>query len=232
MGSRRLNVPSYLSHQPLFKGMNESELVNMADASQLRRLGRGDAIFQAGEACEALYLVVEGLVKLYARGAQGQEKVIEVAAAGECVSEALMFSDVAHSVNACALTDVLLLVIPKSVLLQAINGNGELAIGLITRLSRRFTRMVKDIEALTLQSGVERVVDYLLQSPVVDGGQDTVEGDITVSLPASKGTIASLLSVTPEHFSRILHELQANGLIAVNRRQIHIPDVQRLACYS
>jgi len=92
--------------------------------------------------------------------------------------------------------------------------------------------MVKDIEALTLQSGVERVVDYLLQSPVVDGGQDTVEGDITVSLPASKGTIASLLSVTPEHFSRILHELQANGLIAVNRRQIHIPDVQRLACYS
>jgi len=25
---------------------------------------------------------------------------------------------------------------------------------------------------------------------------------------------------------------QANGLIAVNRRQIHIPDVQRLACYG
>ena len=90
---------------------------------------------------------------------------------------------------------------------------------------------VRDIEALTLHSGIKRVVDYLVHSP--DVGQVPVsQRDATVSLPASKGTIASLLSVTPEHFSRILHELQANGLIAVNRRQIHIPDVQRLACYG
>jgi CRP/FNR family transcriptional regulator, dissimilatory nitrate respiration regulator len=37
------------------------------------------------------------------------------------------------------------------------------------------------------------------------------------------------LSVTPEHFSRILHDLQSRGLIAVNRREIVIPDVERLA---
>jgi len=53
-----------------------------------------------------------------------------------------------------------------------------------------------------------------------------------VSLPASKGTIASLLSVTPEHFSRILHELQARGLIEVDRRHIKILDAQGLASYA
>ncbi|MGC4062995.1 MAG: helix-turn-helix domain-containing protein [Aquabacterium sp.] len=51
-------------------------------------------------------------------------------------------------------------------------------------------------------------------------------------MPASKGTIASLLSVTPEHFSRILHDLQARGLIAVQRRQIHILDAQGLARFT
>ena len=55
------------------------------------------------------------------------------------------------------------------------------------------------------------------------------QADVTVSLPFSKSTLASLLSVTPEHFSRILHELQSRGLIAVDRRDIHIPDVERLA---
>lgn len=64
------------------------------------------------------------------------------------------------------------------------------------------------------------------------GEAHNTEQDVTVSLPASKGTIASLLSVTPEHFSRILHDLQANGLIAVDRRHIHILDAQRLASYA
>jgi CRP-like cAMP-binding protein len=84
-----------------------------------------------------------------------------------------------------------------------------------------------------LRTASERVVAYLLRDGAVDA--PPVRGDggpCTVLLPASKGTIASLLSVTPEHFSRILHDLQSRGLIAVNRRQIHIPDMQRLACHA
>jgi CRP-like cAMP-binding protein len=34
--------------------------------------------------------------------------------------------------------------------------------------------------------------------------------------------------MTPEHFSRILHELAAAGLIEVNGRSIRVPDVARL----
>ena len=152
-------------------------------------------------------------------------------AEGGCVTEALLFNDRPHSVNASALVDVQMVEIPKDVLMIELTRSPELALRFITDLSRRFACLVRDIEALTLHSGVKRVVDYLVQSPDV-GLMPTTQRDATVSLPTSKGTIASLLSVTPEHFSRILHELQANGLIAVNRRQIHIPDVQRLACYG
>jgi CRP-like cAMP-binding protein len=35
--------------------------------------------------------------------------------------------------------------------------------------------------------------------------------------------------MTPEHFSRILHELQSDGLIEVNGRSIRIPDLARLS---
>jgi CRP-like cAMP-binding protein len=34
--------------------------------------------------------------------------------------------------------------------------------------------------------------------------------------------------MTPEHFSRILHELAAEGLIEVNGRSIRVPDIARL----
>ena len=113
MGSRRVDVVSYLGSQVLFQNMPEAELQRIAAASRVRRVPRGTEIFAAGDDCEGLSLVVDGLVKLYAKGSNGHEKVIEVVAEGGCVTEALLFNDRPHSVNASALVDVQMVEIPK-----------------------------------------------------------------------------------------------------------------------
>ena len=53
-----------------------------------------------------------------------------------------------------------------------------------------------------------------------------------VSLPVSKSTVASRLSLTPEYFSRVLHELESVGLIEIEKRDIRILDANRLAMYQ
>ncbi len=53
-----------------------------------------------------------------------------------------------------------------------------------------------------------------------------------MSLPVSKATIASRLSLTPEYFSRVLHELESRGLIQIDRRDIRIPDPRKLSSYQ
>ena len=53
-----------------------------------------------------------------------------------------------------------------------------------------------------------------------------------MSLPVSKATIASRLSLTPEYFSRVLHELESAGLIEIDKRDIRIVDSKRLAAYQ
>jgi CRP-like cAMP-binding protein len=55
---------------------------------------------------------------------------------------------------------------------------------------------------------------------------------LTVSLPVSKATVASRLSLTPEYFSRVLRELEDARLIEVDKRDIRILDVKRLAEYQ
>ena len=55
---------------------------------------------------------------------------------------------------------------------------------------------------------------------------------LRLPLPASKATVASRLSLTPEYFSRVLHELEAQGLIQIDKREIRILDVQRLASFE
>jgi len=40
------------------------------------------------------------------------------------------------------------------------------------------------------------------------------------------------LSLTPEYFSRVLRELEAQRLIQIDKREIRILDVQRLASFE
>jgi len=227
MHANPLDIRRFLATQPVFRDLSDSELNTLTNAARVRKLGRHEVLFHAGQPCDGLYFIVEGIAKLYVQSAQGHEKVIEVITRGDCVPEALTFSEEPHTVSAAMLVDATVLCVPREELLKQIARNGSLAIRLLTGMSRRVNQLTQVIESLTMRSGVRRVVDYLLQAPVVC---EASRAGMTVSLPASKGTIASLLSVTPEHFSRILHDLQDRGLIAIDRRRIHILDADRLAC--
>ncbi|MNE65040.1 transcriptional activator FtrB [compost metagenome] len=58
------------------------------------------------------------------------------------------------------------------------------------------------------------MINFLLQEHDPDNGQ--------VVLQVSKRLVASKLGIQPETFSRILHRLVESGLIAMERRTIHI----------
>ena len=55
---------------------------------------------------------------------------------------------------------------------------------------------------------------------------------ITVSLPMSKTVLASRLNLTPQHFSRVGHDLSAAGLIRVEGRGIAILRAEGLRAYE
>ena len=73
------------------------------------------------------------------------------------------------------------------------------------------------------------MIGYLLRDLQHVGSDDT-EGEVT--LPIGKGVIASRLNLTPQHFSRILHELTAQRLITVEGRKVVITDLERLRAYD
>ena len=97
-------------------------------------------------------------------------------------------------------------------------------------ISRRLHGLIQDVEGYALRNGMQRLIGFLLRD--VENESPTDTNTLTVSLPASKATIASRLSLTPEYFSRVLHELETHHLIQIEKREIHIKDVKRLASYG
>ena len=251
MDTQHFDVARYLANLPLFQETTAQELQRLAAGCRLRRFGRGEAIFRVGMPCEEFHVTVMGQVKLFAISPAGQEKVIEIAGPGITFAEALMFTERPYIINAQALSDTLLLSVGKDAVVDEIERDPRFALRLLGGISRRLHGLVHDVQAYSLHSGMQRVIGYLLNSlpeesartlptleayagqgcaPVSAAARPVIA--LKVSLPVSKATIASLLSITPEYFSRVLRDLETEGLIHIDKRDILIPDAMRLANYT
>ncbi len=226
MDLSRFDLPRYLSMLPLFQEMQPPELQRLALGSQLREFSRGADIFRMGEPCNEFHVTVSGQVKLYAISPAGQEKIIQFAGPGNSFGEALMFMERPYIINAQALTDTLLLSVSREVVLTEIQNGTQFCMRMLAGLSRRLHGLINDVQAYSLQSGVERVIGYLMRELPEEGTTPA-----SVQLPVNKASIASRLSMTPEYFSKVLRELEDRGLIEIDKREIRITDPERLTRY-
>jgi CRP-like cAMP-binding protein len=225
-----VDIASALSVLPLFHEMQPQELQGIASSAVLRRYERGESVFRVGQPCEGFHVVLTGQVKLFAISPSGNEKVIELISPGQSFAEALMFTGKPYIVNAQSLTDSLILTVKKDAVVAEIERDPRFSMRMLAGISRRLHGLVQDVESSALHSGIQRVIGYLLRDQAVEEGE---AGQVTtVSLPVSKATIASLLSLTPEYFSRVLRELEEGGYIAMDRRDIRILDAHGLARYQ
>lgn len=224
------NIPRFLAVLPLFSDLSQAELGRVAHGCLVRRLSRGDTIFRYGEPCEEFHVVVTGQVKLFAISQAGQEKVIDLVGPCHSFAEALMFGDKPYILNAQALTSTLLLTVSKRCVLGEIERDPRFSLRMLAGISRRLHGLVHDIESGALHSGMQRVIGYLLREHQPD--EAAADAAFTVALPVSKAVIASRLSLTPEYFSKVMHELEAQGLIEIDKRDIRIIDARRLQLYG
>lgn len=230
MNTQQFDMQNYLSALPMFSNLSRPERENVVRDCQLRRLARGDMVFRAGEECEAFPFIISGQVKLYFASQSGQEKVIEIVGQGHSFAEAMVFLQKPYLYNAQTLTDTLIMSIGKRAVLGEIKRDHRFSMLMLTGISHCMHRLLQDVEGYALHSGMQRLIGYLLRD--VPEGNSANKGIFTVSLPVSKATIASRLSLTPEYFSRVLHELEAERLIEIDKREIRILDVHRLASYG
>lgn len=225
MASHRIDPRDFLKRLPLFTDFGPDELNAIAAATTEQHVPRGTAVFQRGDPCNGFHTVIFGQVKLGFVSAQGNEKIVEVVGPGHSFGEALMFMERPYILNAHALADTLLLHISKNVIFGELERNPLLARRMLSGMSRRLHGLISDVESYSLRSGSQRIVGYLLkEEPEGDGAQ--------VVLSMSKKMLASRLNLTPEYFSRVLHELVDQGMIAVRGREITILDIGRLRAFE
>lgn len=224
MAQPQIKIQSFLANLPLFKELGAEEIERISTGARTLHAGRGETLFRKGDPSDGFYTVVFGQIKLAFHSANGAEKVVDLLGPNQTFGEAVMFMERPYPVYAQALADSLLVHVSKNAVFEEIDRDPVFARKMIGGLARRLHGLVSDLEAYTLHSGTQRVLGYLLRGIPENESGDQVE----ISLPTSKSVLASRLNLTPEHFSRILHDLTELGLIRVEGRSIRILDAERL----
>ncbi|MEW6513189.1 MAG: Crp/Fnr family transcriptional regulator [Pseudomonadota bacterium] len=219
----RIDTEALLARMPLFQDLSSERIVELAEHARGKRLPKGDMLFHKGDPAHGFYVVVYGQVKLAFPSCNGNEKVVDIIGALQSFGEAVMLAQQPYPVFAQALADSLLVFVTRESVFALLESEPGFARRMLIGLALHNHSLVHDIESYTLRTSTERVICHLLHHCAADAG-DRAE----IALPTSKQITASRLNLTPETFSRILHDLAEAGLIETDGRRIIIHSVAQL----
>ncbi len=216
-------IETLLANTPLFEGLQSEDLGQIAKIAVETTFQKGETIFAEGDAGVGFYVVAAGKVKIYKVSLEGKEQILHIYGPGNPFGEVPVFAGERFPANALALSAVKLLFFKREAFGKMISANPVLSMNMLAVLSRRLRQFTMQIEHLSLKEVPGRLASYLVYL-----GQEQ-HSRYQVTLPISKGQLASLLGTIPETLSRILNKMSQEGFIEVRGKKIIIQNSEGLS---
>ncbi len=190
-----------------------------------RTIKRGASLYRAGTPFQSLFTVRSGFFKSYVVTEDGREQVTGFQMAGEIVGLDGIETD-SHNLNVEALEDSVVCVIPFAQL--------EDLASRVPSLQRQFHRMmsreiVRDQGVMMLLGSMhaeERVAAFLLNLSQRFAARGYAAARFILRM--TREEIGSYLGLKLETVSRIFSKLQQGGLIAIDKKSVHLLNVTAL----
>lgn len=205
----------------LFRALPGEEISEIAHAAEVISLGKGCAIYAAGDRPRALYHVMSGHLKVSVSSRDGGEKVIEILSPRQLFGVSELFGDAPCVSSVETVTPVVLLAVGRDAILRAIERDQALARRMLGAMAQRQSSIERDIAADCFQSGTDKVVDYLRRLADSAAKSGRAQGRVVeIELEIPKYVLAARMGFTPETLSRIFRELSDAGMIHVHGKLV------------
>ncbi len=171
---------------------------------------RGIEIFQQGSDARVLYFIESGIIKLRRTEENGNQLIVDLRFPGWLLGAAAAIMQSQHPVTAITLTRCGLDCLTHDVFLQALKTDTEFSWHIHRMNGHETLNQCARITSLACLSARQRLENWLWKS---SGGPLRELSDLE-SLRFCE--IAELIAVTPEHLSRLMRQLEGEGIL---RRQ-------------
>lgn len=212
----------------ILKDVPAAQLPSFHSCSTTVLYRRRQVIFHEGTPAAGLYILCRGAVKLYQSDRFGRDCILNIASAGDILGELPMDPTEPYSVSAEAITDAQLCFLPRDGLVRFIQESPLTGVRLIEALSKSVSTAHRKVRALALKRAENRLAELLLHLSQATGTAAN-EAPTRVRLDYSRRELAEMIGVSTETAIRMLASLRQRGAIAVQRRELIITDLDKLA---
>lgn len=174
-----------------------------------------------------VYLIEAGLVKLTHIEENGKELVVGLRTPNWIIGAAAVILNTKHGFSAETLTGCQIRCITAPFFLNLLHNDNEFAWHFQQVQSYELFDQLSQLVGFGCRSARHRL-EQLLSQLISTLGLKAGEIKIQLQLPLKHWELAALIAVTPEHLSRLLKEMQSEGIVQRDKGWLHIPDVRRL----
>ena len=208
----------------LFGALDEPTMAELLRGTIPRTYPKHHLLFQQGDPADALYVVLDGWVKVFRSTPSGEEAVFGVFTQAETFAEAALFLGGRYPASAEVVEEARLLCVRGTPFRDRLLDRPEICLSMLGSMSMHLHKIIGQVEQLQTRSSTQRMADFLL------GLCPVVEGPAVVTLPYDKSLIASRLGMKPESLSRALSKLRVLGVTTDGNRVV-ISEVGELSAY-
>ena len=184
----------------LFKNLCDETLNKIAEFTSPVKLLKDNILFYEGDESKYLYLLTNGIVKLYKTASNDKEIVMKYFHPNELIAEVANFDNIPYPASAQAFTDSEVLKIDFEKLKEVIYSDPELSFVIQASLIKKIRNLEKLVFLHVVLDSKERIAKYLCE--------------YTEDFFNTKNIIvAEILNISPETLSRMLRVFKNEGLI-------------------
>jgi CRP/FNR family cyclic AMP-dependent transcriptional regulator len=217
---------THLGHCRFFSRVEREQLLALAAQMSEHRYRARNLVFQEGDLGDDLYMVETGIVRITMESQAGDEAILGEVHACETFGELGLLDGAPRSATATAVVDTTVFRLPGRSFRELIDSDPRFRESVLVGLAdevRRASRNVGELHFLDVRGRLASRLAALAREAAP--GRDR---DVQLEPRLSQSDFASMVGATRQSVNRALADLQEEGLLEVDGRQITIRDVAGL----
>jgi len=212
----------------LFADLDDGALAELAALSRLLTVPRKQTLYSEGEPYQGMFIVLNGLAVVYKMSAEGRMLILHVCRPGDSMAEVPLFEeqDAGYPAHARTTRDSEILFLPRRPFVSFLKEHSEVSWRMLQRFAAGMKEMSLQLEGVTLREVSSRLARYLLRE--MEAGGVAEDDEPVLTLPLTKGSVASYLGTVHETLSRTFARLIRDKVIKMDGPRITVLDKQKL----
>jgi CRP/FNR family cyclic AMP-dependent transcriptional regulator len=215
---RAEQAAALLARTELFADLDPAALLRLGDRAVKRSFRKGQLIFHQGDLGDSMFVVADGLVKVFVISEEGNEMVLVTLGPQETFGDLAVIDGGRRSASAQALEATTLIALTRSAVLEIMAEQPLLAESLLRALAavaRRLTEQTSDLVFLDLPGRVAKLLLALAE----DRGEDHGE-EVVLDTHMTQADLASMVGGSRQSVNQILRSFQGRGFLEFRGREV------------